>query len=439
MQQQRPFWNPSNALLAAALLIPVLIFYGIVWWKFVPLPVEDDYSSMLAFALKWNALPDWPHRLLLVFTNQHNEYKMPLTFGLQSIELAFTHRIHVGAWMWAGNLMALAMLVPLWMDCMPQQPVRRRLVAFVPVAWLLMNLGYAEALNFTLTGFQALSALTWSLGCILMLSRASWKWNVLAIPMALLACGTNANALLLAPVGFVMLLRRRSWVIVAWCAAFVLEVAMYFYRYTQIPHPVPTFVAAARYFLGTAGSSFGYHTHTVPAILAGMLLLLLFAFLVRHGSPRLAPFAFWASVWLLLSFAMITYGRAGVDPDSFLVSRYKVNCDLFMALLFLQALHLCDVGRLPLPRFCGFVPVVAVVLVAFLTYSDALGLYRLFRRERDVRYGMTRYVESHGAISPMTYPPPLEPWMDRPGIMENARVILNTAAAQGLYRVPSKF
>lgn len=434
------YLDASNTTLAILLLTPLVLFYGILAWKIVPLPIEDDYSSMLAFALKWNALHSLPQRALLVITNQHNEYKMPLTFGLQALELALTHRVHIAAWMWLGNLMALALLVPLWFGCLPELPFRTRLLAFLPVVWLMMNLGYAEALNFTLTGFQALSALTWSLACILALTRLSLRANLLAIPMALLACGTNANALLLLPVGFAVLTLARRWaVLAAWCAAFMLELAMYFYQYTRIPHPLPHVFVALKYFLGIAGTSFGYHGHTLLAIFAGLSLLILFAVLVRSGARQQAPFAFWATVWLLLSFVMITAGRAGTDADSFLVSRYKVNCDLLMSLLFLQALGLWSAGRLARPELSRVLPLGAVFLVVFLICSDALGWYRLFRRERDTRYGMTLYVESHGTVSPMTYPPPQEPWMYRPGIMENARVILNQVIAEDLYRLPDGF
>lgn len=90
----------SGWLLAFLLVFPVLSYLTLLAWQYVPLPNEDDYHALFGFALKWQQAPDLLRHLQLIAAYQHNEYKMPLPYGLLSLELWLTHHFSIPLWTW---------------------------------------------------------------------------------------------------------------------------------------------------------------------------------------------------------------------------------------------------------------------------------------------------------------------------------------------------
>ena len=421
------------------MLVPVVTYLAIVYSQYVALPNEDDYHALFGFALQWHHAPDFLSVLKLIVGYQHNEYKMPVPYSLLSLELSLTGHLHIPLWIWTGNLLALVALVPFWLSCARERPVRERLLAFVPVVWLLLNVSYGETLNFAICGIQEMGVIVLSLACIYCITRPDLKSNYLGCVFLFLACGTYANAFMLVPIGFVLFYRNKRTVLCAWVAVTATILALFLYRYHFLPHPRASVAKMVAFFTALVGSPFGLHGQYLGAIAVGAVVLVLFGILVRQKAWEVQPFGFWVEVWLLLGYALTSYGRSAGSMADALPSRYKVYADIILAATYLQFLHLWLNGRLPRLRLRIVLPAFAAFLVFFQLFSSATGWYRLHLKHEYVRHGMNRYLESAGQVSPLWYADPLLPWMVRPGIQEEARELLTESLDRHLYRLPDTF
>lgn len=115
-----------------------------------------------------------------------------------------------------------------------------------------------------MAGLQKFSVVLFSLLAIYLLVPKGTKSP--SIPVLLLACTSailaafsSANGFLLAPVGLLLLLRRRAFVASAiWCISFVLPVAAYRYHYVAYHVSVNTmhrgsFVGKLAYYFAFLG------------------------------------------------------------------------------------------------------------------------------------------------------------------------------------------
>jgi hypothetical protein len=122
-----------------------------------------------------------------------------------------------------------------------------------------------------------------------------------------------------------------------------------------------------------------------------------------------------------------------------LVSRYKIYCDLFLAMLYLVYLPALERFASARQKIRPILLTVLAMSIAFGLFSDALGYYRLHLRRGWLTYGMDHYIASGGTESPMTYTDRPEPWMIRPGEQQYARDVLNATIREGIYKIPSHY
>lgn len=305
--------------------------------------------------------------------------------------------------------------------------------------WLLFTVNDAETLNFAICGIQEVGVVVLSLACIFCLTRQDASLKYAGCLFLVLACATYANAFMLVPIGIVLLYRRERKVLAAWLACTAVILSIFLYRYQFLPHPHANPVRLVAFFLALLGSPFGVHGVYAFALLAGLLVLLLCVYLIQEKAWNVQPFAFWAAVWLLLGYALTSYGRGAGPMANALASRYKLYADVLLAAIYIQLLELWLQGRLQRIRPKVVVPVFTVSLVLFELFSDATGWYRLHLKHDYQRHGMHRYLESGGKVSPLWYSDPLEPWMVRPGVLEEARVMLSECTRVRLYRLPGRW
>ena len=124
---------------------------------------------------------------MLIVTSQHNEYKMFVEYALVGLQMSLTHHLRLGPWIWAGNLLVVALLVPMWKSMLPQKSVADRLWLFLPVVWIVISLNYAETLDFAVSGLQVVLVMALGLMCIYLASRPDERSNLWACAFALLA------------------------------------------------------------------------------------------------------------------------------------------------------------------------------------------------------------------------------------------------------------
>jgi hypothetical protein len=423
--------RPSASVIVLS-LIPVLLFYAGLSWTQTWLPYEDDYHALLGFAVQWNQLQNLGQRLALIFSFQHNDYKMPLPYTVLGSELALTHHVSIVTWIVVGNLLPLVVLAILWCVCAPGSSLKARCYWFLPVIWIIMNLNNAETLNFALSGIQEFGVLVLSLAALWLLLHDGVVPNLAGCVVALLACFTYANAFPLALVGVPLLWwRGKRTLFCVWLFCFATAVGAYLYRYTFVPHPRPSLMKACGFFVALVGCSFDFGHEKILSLFAGLLLLSVFAYMVRARVDRIQPFAFWATVWLLTSFVLVAYGRAYGGVGAALPSRYKVYGDLLLALLYLQGLEWWRTREVS-PVASTATRYAFAALVLLVLCGDAYGFHILRVRETNLTQTMPEYVRSHGAISPMAYNTLLlQPSQDE------ARDALTEALKQGIYTLPA--
>jgi hypothetical protein len=153
--------------------------------------------------------------------------------------------------------------------------------------------------------------------------------------LALAAAGTSAAGLMLVPAGALLLAlvhRRRAALL--WSLCGVALFAVYFIGYETPPYQgsFVTYLRAPmvplRFFLVAAG---GLALDAGGALAVGLALALFWAWLLASRRFRsLPPLLSACAAFLWLSFAAITWGRAGFGVQGAFLSRYRVYSELLL-------------------------------------------------------------------------------------------------------------
>lgn len=279
----------------------------------------------------------------------------------------------------------------------------RPLLAAIATALLLPPANYEATFWATgaLTHFAVLGDVFAALYC---LSRRGVSWHIGAWVLALTAAFTSANGLMAFPAAVLLLgMMRRQRLALVWAVLGAALFGVYFVGYEAPAHQLSLgdylldpFVPLRFFF-----TSLGAMAHDASFARAlGVSISLFWTFLILSGRVKSLPPVFVAwSVFLLLSFAAITWGRAGFGDRGALVSRYRGYSE-FAVLLTLMALFW------QLPRTLGMrllwtaLPLSLVAFVASWRY-DLPELERFFIWHQ---YSLDYYVaEGHSAPND---PPP---------------------------------
>jgi hypothetical protein len=280
----------------------------------------------------------------------------------------------------------------------------RPLLAAIAAALLLSPANYEAALLATgaLQHFGVLSYVFAGLYC---LSRRGVGWHVGASILILAAGFTSANGLMTFPAAVLLLGAMRRWrLALGWAVLGAVLFGTYFLGY-QAPAYQPSLGAhlrdplvPLRFFLVALG---GLGHDASFALALGVLISLFWAFLILSGRIKSLPPAFvaWA-VFLLLSFAAITWGRAGFGDQGALLSRYRVYSE-FAALLSLVALYF------QVPRALGM-RLLWIALPLSLAWYIACWRYDVPELERFyiARTGSLDYYIAEGQVPPEDDPLP---------------------------------
>ncbi len=372
------------------MLAPILAGYAIMARYAVNMPLIDDYPTILGFCLNYERLPSAGARLHYILADQYLEYKLVMIHLISAVELALTHHVSFALLFWVGNLMLLPLLYILWRCYIPRQThpgrqvdPRRRLVIFVPIVFLLFSLNYGEALDWTSTSLGYIGTLTLSLGAIELLASSAkdragvkhgtaWRYAAACL-CALAACLISANAVLLLPLGLVLLLPRRAygWA-AAWCAVVLASLIPYlfgFARETRFGHGSALLIPV--FFFSFLGGALQFIPLAVPL---GLTIVCLYVLALRSGFFRTHPAAMLSVTWLLASAALAAVGRGRTGLAFSVVSRYRIYSDLL--LIFCYGFLADWVQRQNIPahwrrRLYGVALAAAVLLWAHGDYQAA--------------------------------------------------------------------
>jgi hypothetical protein len=435
-----------KVLLATSLVVfPAALFYAILAWFSVNIPLLDDYDSGFEYLNQLTQQPTFGSRFFIFITAQHNEYKTIFANAVAWLEVAVLGRIDFRLTSFLGDIFILLLAILLWKMFLPQSHDRAmRLTLFIPVSLLLFQLNYAETVDWSMTSLQHLPALTFALAAIYFLMQRSLSFYMLAIAATVLSISSSTNGFLVVPIGLCILaIDRRYARLVAWLAVTAACLGVYAFHYNpnssqspshgsifhQLLHIHPIFI------LSFLGNSFFF-----PKILScfiGLLLLAALAYMARSGYYRTNPTVAYCIVFLLLT----TLGVAGIRSEAGLAlstsSRYRIYSDFLLIFSwFFVVEHFPRIQHNEPSKNPPLLAAIAFCLL-FSFVMDGYGVFFLARRDRALIGGLRLFEHPQ----PGQPPGPVMPGPDDSEIWKEwqvwARENMIRSIQLGIYRPPS--
>jgi hypothetical protein len=316
----------------SAIVAPILCFYGILGHYLINIPLGDDYETVLPFMARISTM-GWPQRLGYIFQFQHNEYKLIFENAVFAGQYAVLGRPNFIVLCLLGNLLVLALFFGVWYCLMPKLDLEQKLMAAVPIAFVLFQLRYAETLNCSMAALQNISVLVFSIFCVACLTRGR-DWA--ACLLFALSIASSGNGFILLPIGIWLMVRRRSWGhLAAWIAVFAAMAAIYFFHYARYsPNNSP--VTSERmiqhlnpiYTLSFMGSLIGLQWVISAAV--GAALLFVFFLMVRKRYDRVNPAVFYFALFVVLTAIAVSSIRSDLGLSQSFTGRYRIYSVLLM-------------------------------------------------------------------------------------------------------------
>jgi hypothetical protein len=420
-----------TALLFSAVLLPAIVGYGVLYREAFSVPYQDDYPVILAFATHYVQLPTLKEKVLDVATTQTNDYKLVFPHFIVAIEMELTGHLNFKFLITFGNLLLLPIAYLLWQTYQTDAGnLNQRLFEFIPISLLFFSLTYWESLDWAMAGLQNISVIFFGfLAIYALISKATVSrplFLFLACLSAMLAAFSSANGFLLAPVGLLILLRRRALAAsLAWCASFALPVAAYLYHYTPYHISVnklhtASYISKVFYFFAFLGCAIPYRW---PAALLGIMIAAIILFAAWSCFDQTNPVASYFTVWILGTALLAAWLRGAI------ASRYSIYSLLLLVFCY-SFLGRYLSGRSVALNHKRFYATSLVLAIAFCLLSDLRAYKHLLMRREMVLSGMDHYRESPEFNSPNIDP---EMAVYDPTEAAFERVTLNKAIQQHIY------
>jgi hypothetical protein len=431
--------RPTTFLLLFAVVLPAVVAFGILGRQALFVPYQDDYSSIVAFATRYDRLPTFTSKVLYTATAQTNEYKLGFEHSIVASEMELTHHLNFALLTTLGNLFLLPIGYLLWLTYQDRESdLNRRLLQFLPISFLFFSLTYWENLNWATTDLQNIPIILFSFVSIyLLLPRNLLKPSrarlLLACLAAALAAFSSANGFLLGPVGLLILLPRRAYVrSLLWCASFLPPLAAYLYHYTRPVHPIGKSFYFTRplFFLGFLGC--GAIPFRWPAAVLGMVIVGILGLAVRSRFDRNNPVAFYFVAWVVATASLVAWVRGA---SSFvIVARYSIYSTLVLIFCYsFLAQHLPNRWPTFTRRRFNMICLAFAVSICFL--ADLHAYKKLGARRRMVLAGIELYRTNPRVNSPMIDPNLLRGFPQEPAYEKDA---LTNAIREHIYTLPPK-
>lgn len=420
-------------VLSSVALLPVALLYTALAVQMQPVPMHDDYPAVFSFGLQFLQRPSFLQKAAWIFVYQYGDYKLIVENALIALDVGLTHYFHLGFLIWCGNLFPLGIGWVIWkMSFRTNDDFWPKLTYFLPIIFLLAQMSYVENFDWAMCGLQTFPVVFFSLLSLWLLADRARLPG--ACCCAVLAAFSSANGFLLFPLGVVVLWRqwRRLGV---WTLCFALALAVYVYRYFPIPQLPARPLHKLVFFLSFLGSA-AENQHRWPikygAVALGLGMLGIFALACRRRVYRTHAAAFFAAVWVLLTAAVVTRGRASFPVHVALTMRYRIYSDLFLVFGYGVLADLIQ-QRLTQERYRKACFVFALAVAVLFCAESDLGGYRFLvqRRER-VDFEFHRY-EADKNFSPYVN----LVWGNGPNyFLMNSRVLLDEVRRRNLYQLP---
>ena len=443
---------PARVLVAAVLVsLPAILFYGILLRWAINVPYLDDYEALLDFLNQITELKSAGARASYFLGAQFNEYKLFFGHAVAWLQFAFLGHTDLRVLSAIGNGFVLLLAILLWRMFLPDhENLALRTALFIPISYLLFQLGYSDTLNWAMPSLQNLPVLVFSLGTIYLLVRGSRRAFCVALIGLILAISASGNGFVVIPVGVLILALSRHYVrLVSWLIVSAGSVAAYAYHYnlmssqSRLHHSVletvlhlrPLYVIA---FMGSAAALPGrYHLGVMLPISLGLLLCAYFIVLGIRGYPRRNPAVSYCILFLLLTAIGVAGIRSDFGISQSLESRYAIYSALFLIFAWFSIVEeFLQHQNLPLRRNGVFLSAV-LITVLFCLVMDLKGWRNLKQRNLELVSGMAAYERSASTKSSVG---PILPFAGQNArfdeLDQRAPLILKQSTRLGIYRPP---
>ncbi len=445
--------QPLASVLIPAILImlPVAIFYGVLFHFITDLPALDDYDAVLGFLNRIVQVKGTTAKFGALLAAQHNEYKLFFGHGVEWGQVGLLGHVNFTQLCVLGDIAVLALALILWSMFIPgRKDLSKRLAFFVPVAWLLFQLQYWETLDWAMASLQNLWVIVFSLGAIRCLLRPSRKAYAGALLLYALAVAASGNGFLLLPVGVLILAMRRRLVRASgWLAASAVCIAAYAYRYNTISSQSPSHGSVfatlfhlrpdyAIAFVGNAGAIGGAGSSTIGAGISiglGTVLLLTFAWLARRGYCRRNPDVSCCVLFLLLTAVGAAGMRSDFGLEQSLSSRYAIYGVLLLICAWMAVVEEFLQHRNDMLLNNGPYLAAAAAAILFSLCMDEIGGLNLARRQHQLVMGMAAFQRQPEADDGPV-PPFAHETADLTLFRARAHAILRESIRLGVYEPP---
>lgn len=384
MYQPRPWPRLLKQLCAFILtLFPIIAFYLILWRNEVRIPILDDYDIVLNL-ISWASRHHSPSaRLVYMVTREHNGYKLIFDNAVVLGQYILLGRVHFLPLVIVGNLLALCIfIVVLCMSRVAPASTTDRWLLLTPVAWLVIQLQYASALDFASCSLQNLGVVFFALLCISWLDKRTKVAFGASCVALVFAIASSPSGFFVAPVGLVLLGQNKRWrESGVWAVTTAVILILYLFRYTT---PVASEAVAGihanpmthynlLYALSFMGSSVARFSSITPAVVLGVLFCGVVLVAVKLKYFRANPPVFYAMVLIIINALAVSGLRSDLGVAQSLASRYRIYSNLFLAftyLFFVEAI-LPMLQRKSARR--ALFAAALLVSIAFGTLSDIAG------------------------------------------------------------------
>jgi hypothetical protein len=404
-----PIKAPLKPLTIAAIFLPVVVFYVELLRECNDIPYWDDYDA-LDFLTQLSKLPTVSAKIGFLLSFQHNEYRLVFENLIFALQNKLSGHVSFMALALLGNGFALCMFYVLWRNFLPAEQNRNlRLQLFIPVAFVLFQLNYAETLNWSMAGLQNLTVIAFSLLCLHSLCKSSRTNFALACAACILAIASSGNGLILWPLGFLILLQtQRRTRATLWAALGLLITILYFHNYKISPAPQPL-VATSSYWsrirypvftLSFLGSGVGMDRFIFrfASLLLGLAICVAIYLMASRRYWKINPVLSSFVVFLVVTALGVSVIRSQTGYLGSFASRYRIYSDLLLICVYA---FLCETVLEKGKRFrVAFTQSSVYLAILFCLYWDVNGSHYLHRRSVDNQHGVELYQNSQGTLGP---------------------------------------
>lgn len=394
-----PLTSPRPAdrrwLVLAAL--PVVYYFGVLFWFAYDMPYMDDYPVLVTFLNKLpKASASETTRLLL---EQNNFHRVVWVKVIAWLSYALTGRVSFTFLQLVGNGALLLVAWLFWRSTADRNAKNGWF--FLPVLFLIFQFQSWNNAFWAMAAMSNLWAPAWALLAFWLASRRRLGWALLVGVVALL---TNGNGILVLPLLLLGFLFGGNWRGAIAAGAVLIPVyGLYFSGYSNpsgvsvtelmTPATLAHLLALDTAFLG----SMFYH----PAVgwlpqAVGWASIGWTAYLLLIRYDRTSPTLFWMLVFLQLTGLMLATNRISNPVEAVFASRYKNITALVMAVLYLTV---ADELRRKRPAFgrwfaaSALAGAIAIGAVSNVTYFSKIVRFRELKQTDQLlweRYGQIR-------------------------------------------------